>query len=94
MTIAETLKQSIQKALESLNISDVSFVVEHPSDLSHGDYATNVALAASKSLGKNPREVAEMIVSEIKNQVIPEIIDITIAGPGFINFKLAPEFFN
>ncbi len=94
MTIAETIKQSIQKALESLNISDVSFVVEHPSDLSHGDYATNVALAASKSTQKNPREVAEMIVGEIKTQNIPEISDISIAGPGFINFTLAPEFFN
>ncbi len=94
MTIAETIQQSIQKALESLNISDVSFVVEHPSDLDHGDYATNVALAASKSTQKNPREVAEMIVNEIKKQVIPEISDITIAGPGFINFTLAPEFFN
>ncbi len=94
MTIAETIQQSIQKALESLNISDVSFVVEHPSDLSHGDYATNVALAASKSTQKNPREVAEMIVGEIKTQNIPEISDISIAGPGFINFTLAPEFFN
>jgi arginyl-tRNA synthetase len=94
MTIAETIQQSIQKALESLNIPDVSFVVEHPSDLSHGDYATNVALAASKSTQKNPREVAEMIVNEIKKQAIPEISDITIAGPGFINFTLATEFFN
>lgn len=94
MTIAQTIQQSIQKALESLHISDVSFVVEHPTDLSHGDYATNVALAASKSLGKNPREVAEMIVSEIRTQNIVEISDITIAGPGFINFTLAPEFFN
>ena len=94
MTIAETIQQSIQKALGFLNISDVSFVVEHPSDLAHGDYATNVALVASKSLGKNPREVAEMIVSEIKTQNIQEISDITIAGPGFINFTLVPEFFN
>ena len=94
MTIAETIQQSIQKALGFLNISDVSFVVEHPSDLAHGDYATNVALVASKSLGKNPREVAEMIVSEIKTQNIQEISDITIAGPGFINFTFVPEFFN
>lgn len=94
MTIAETIKQAIQKALESLNISNVSFVVEHPSDLSHGDYATNVALAASKSTQKNPREVAEMIVGEIKTQNIAEISDISIAGPGFINFTLVPDFFN
>lgn len=93
MTIAVKLYQSIQKALESLGVSDVSFVVEHPSDLSHGDYATNVAFAASKSVGKNPRETAEVIVAELDKQHIPEIVTTSIAGPGFINITLIPDFF-
>lgn len=93
MTIAHKLKSVISQALQNLDISGVSFVVEHPADLAHGDYATNVAMAASKALGKNPREVAEIIVSEINNQNVPEIESIEIAGPGFINFKLVPEFF-
>lgn len=91
--ISTIIRTAIEKALKNLDITEVSFVVEHPTDLSHGDYSTNIAMAASKSLGKNPRVVAEMIVDEIKQQNIPEIADIEIAGPGFINFKLAPEFF-
>ena len=91
--ISGKLRSVIEKTLQKLDVSEVSFVVEHPTDLSHGDYSTNIAMAASKSLGKNPRLVAEMIVDEIKQQKIPEIADIEIAGPGFINFKLVPEFF-
>ncbi len=91
--ISTGIRAAIEKALQNLDISGVSFVVEHPTDLSRGDYATNVAMAASKTLGKNPREVAEMIVAEINNQNVPEIESIEIAGPGFINFKLVPEFF-
>jgi arginyl-tRNA synthetase len=91
--ISKVIRESIEKALQNLDISGVSFVVEHPTDLAHGDYATNVAMAASKALGKNSREVAEIIVSEINNQNVPEIESIEIAGPGFINFKLVPEFF-
>ncbi len=94
MTIAEILKKHISEALHNLGISGVNFVVEHPTDLSHGDYATNAALAASKPLGKNPREAAEMMLGEIKKQDMADILDITIAGPGFINFALTPEFFN
>lgn len=93
MTIAEKLENSISQALGNLGIQGVSFVLEHPTDLAHGDYATNAALVVSKPLGKNPHEIAEMIVNEIKNQNIPEIETIKIAGPGFINFTLTSEFF-
>lgn len=91
--ISGKLRSVIEKTLQNLDVSEVSFVVEHPTDLSHGDYSTNIAMAASKSLGKNPRVVAEMIVDEIKKEIFPEIANIEIAGPGFINFKLVPEFF-
>lgn len=93
MTIAEKLKNSISQALENLGIQGVSFVLEHPTDLAHGDYATNAALVVSKPFGKNPHEIAEIIVNEIKNQNIPEIETIKIAGPGFINFTLTSGFF-
>lgn len=93
MNIASKLHQVIEKALGNLEISGVNFTVEHPVDLSHGDYATNVAMVTAKSLGKNPKEVAEMIVAEIKKQENSEIETIKIAGPGFINFTLSPEFF-
>lgn len=73
-------------------ISGCSFSVEHPAILSHGDYATNVALHAAKLLGKNPRDVAEMLVQELEGK-IAEVERLEIAGPGFINFHLTRDFF-
>jgi arginyl-tRNA synthetase len=93
MTIAEKLKSSIEAVLGNLGISGVSFTLEHPTELSHGDYATNVALAGAKQIGKNPREVAEMVVAELEKNKIAEIESVSIAGPGFINFKLDKKFF-
>lgn len=88
-----TITGAIHRALEELGLTEaVSFVVEHPADLTHGDYATNVALVASKPLKQPPRAVAEAIVAVLTG-TIPEVADITIAGPGFINFTLERSFF-
>ncbi|HBR70274.1 TPA: arginine--tRNA ligase [Candidatus Dependentiae bacterium] len=55
-----------------------------------GDLSTNAALILSKKIGKNPREIAEII---IKNFSHPLVKKTEIAGPGFINFLLTPEAF-
>ena len=93
MTIAENLKTHIEKVLANLGISNASFVLEHPTDLTHGDYATNVALSSAKFVGKKPSDLAQDIVNELKAINIPEIESLEIAGPGFINIKIVPEFF-
>lgn len=93
MSIAERLKKAIADALKNLGADGVSFTLEHPADLAHGDYATNAAMAAAKLLGKNPREVAELVKAEIEKGSLAEIQSIEIAGPGFINFKLSKNFF-
>jgi len=59
--IRESIEAAVKEALQSLQAGDVSFVVERPGDMAHGDYSTNAALAASKALKKNPREVAEQL---------------------------------
>jgi arginyl-tRNA synthetase len=89
----EKLEIYILNAARALGISLERVVVEHPADTKNGDYATNIALAISKQLGKNPREVAEMLVAEFNKNLLPEIDAVEIAGPGFINFRLKPEFF-
>ncbi len=58
-------------------------------DEQFGDFATNVALQIAKQVNKNPREVAEQIVEHVRTHLGGKIRDITIAGPGFINFKLS-----
>ena len=65
-------------------------VVEPPKDASHGDISTNAAMVLSKSAGKNPRELAEQFKSLFKQ--IDCVTDISVAGPGFINFKLKTDF--
>ena len=88
----EVIREAINDVLEELGFSDADFTVEHPSELSHGDYATNVAMAVAKSAGQNPRQLAEVIVGKLQDQI--EYVDkIDVAGPGFINFHLSRDFF-
>lgn len=58
-------------------------------DTQFGDYATNVALQLAKPLGKNPREVAELIAEELRQT--GDFSEVTIAGPGFINLRVAAK---
>lgn len=90
----ETIKKLVTKALQdTFSIESVAFVVEQPKDISHGDYSTNAAMVVSKQLGKNPKEVAEALMSVMNENKPSEISLVSIAGPGFINFTLAPEYF-
>lgn len=57
--------------------------------LEFGDYATNIALVLAGQLGKNPREIAEAIATELRNQA--ELAEVTVAGPGFINLRLSDQ---
>lgn len=52
-----------------------------------GDYATNVAMQLAKKLGKNPREIAEQIVEELRKN--EDFTEVSVAGPGFINIRLS-----
>lgn len=56
-------------------------------DETHGDLATNVAMALAGSLGQNPREIAEKLATKISN--LDGIKSVEVAGPGFINVRLA-----
>jgi arginyl-tRNA synthetase len=53
------------------------------------DFQSNGALAAAKAAGRNPREIANEVVERLKGD--PRLLAIDIAGPGFINMRLAPE---
>ena len=61
--------------------------VEPPRDPSHGDLSTNAAMVLAKPAGMNPRAVAELIVGKL--QELPEVTGAEIAGPGFINLRVA-----
>jgi arginyl-tRNA synthetase len=81
----------LRQALAGLGVSDANIVLERPKVEAHGDIATNVALQSAKGLKKNPRDVATAIVDALKiNPAAAELIESTeVAGPGFINLRIA-----
>jgi arginyl-tRNA synthetase len=71
---------------------EAAFSVEAPRDPRHGDFAVNAAMVIAKAAGKPPRELAAAIVEAVR--AVDEARDVAaleIAGPGFINVRLAPE---
>lgn len=87
------LRTYIEQALKELGVTDATFVVERPADMAHGDYATNVAMAVAKKLGKNPRAFAEEVKMKLDAIADPDIAAVEIAGPGFINIRCSKKFF-
>jgi arginyl-tRNA synthetase len=63
--------------------------VEAPRDASHGDLATNAAMVLAKAAGTNPRALAELIKAKL--EALPTVTSVEIAGPGFINLRLAAD---
>ena len=82
----------LRQALAGLGVPDANIVLERPKVEAHGDVATNVALQIAKGLMKNPREVATAIVDALKiNPAATQLIESAeVAGPGFINLRIAP----
>lgn len=90
----ETIKDMVLKALKEEGIDpSLDFVVEHPADLSKGDYSTNVAMAYSKILKQSPAVLAGNLVKKLEVMLSSFISKVEVAGPGFINFHLASPFF-
>jgi len=87
----ETVAALIEQALAGLGIAGVPVVLERPKVEAHGDLACTVALQVAKGLKKNPREVATAIADALRvNPGGQGLIDtVEIAGPGFINLRLA-----
>lgn len=93
MDVQIKIKSAIQTALKSLGITAPEITLEHPADAVNGDFATNVALALAKQTKSNPRELAEKIVTVLREARIESVDKIEMAGPGFINFYLSKRFF-
>ncbi|HUF74161.1 MAG TPA: arginine--tRNA ligase [Gammaproteobacteria bacterium] len=95
----QKLEQIVRSALRSLadrdgpaELAALDPGIERARDPAHGDFASNVAMRAAKLAGLKPRELAEAIVAAMPSDPIVAAID--IAGPGFINFRLATSAFH
>lgn len=89
----EVIHTAVVEKLRALGLPEASFVVEHPGELVHGDYACNVAMVVAKEAGKAPRVIAEQLLAALEG-VIPQVANIEVAGPGFLNFHLSRDFFS
>lgn len=66
--------------------------IEIPKDTAHGDYACSYAMAAAREMKKAPRQIAETLVSEL-SLAGSFFESAEIAGAGFINFRLSPDWY-
>ncbi|QCU72335.1 arginine--tRNA ligase [Luteimonas yindakuii] len=90
------LRALIEQGLDALrtrgdlpaDLASPDFIVERPKDRSHGDFSTNVAMLLAKPARSNPRALAQALTTALPQTGLVASVD--IAGPGFINFRLAP----
>jgi arginyl-tRNA synthetase len=90
MILHELIRNEILRHLEEYGLfeGDIQFALEKPRDKSHGDLSSNVAMVCAKRLGRKPRELAGELAANL-NFDRDVISSVEIAGPGFINFRLA-----
>ena len=96
----EQLRELLLQALRTLqndstlpaDLEVPSFVIERARNRDHGDFATNAAMLLAKPARAKPRELAEKLVAALPANTL--VAKVEIAGPGFINFFLAPTAYH
>ena len=83
------LDELVAEAALPADLNRKAVAVEPPRDPAHGDLATNAAMVLAKGAGTNPRALAERIKPKL--EAAPGVIGVEIAGPGFINLRLAED---
>ena len=83
------LTELLQQALRSVapQQADAPILIERPKQAGHGDFASNLALQLARSLRASPRDIAQRLVRELPRS--PWVVEVEVAGAGFINFRLA-----
>ena len=84
--ICLAIKASVKETF-ALEAEDNMIMVERPRDPKMGDYSTNIAMRLAKSLHKKPVDIANELIVSLKGN-LEEASEISVAGPGFINFKI------
>ena len=84
--IIDQLHLIVDKLIKESGIDDLDYQIklQENKGKEHGDYASNIAMILAKSLGRNPKDLAENISKNFK--LDDQILKIEVAGPGFINF--------
>ncbi|MBB3345575.1 arginine--tRNA ligase [Sphingomonas sp. BK069] len=97
MTLFTRFAAHLDAALDALTAAGLlpagldrrNVTVEPPRDPSHGDLATNAAMVLAKPAATNPRALAEALAGELRQ--LPDVAEVSVAGPGFINLRLRDD---
>ncbi len=89
--IRDQLATALRDALVALGVDPLpeTISLERPARREHGDWSSNVALAVAKRAGRNPRELAQQLAAHLSAEAPAHVTAVEIAGPGFVNFRLA-----
>lgn len=94
--LKKAIENAIEKAITNGELPQAEaapFIIETPADRSHGDFATNAAMAGAKAFRMPPFKIAQAITSNLDLE--GTMFDrFETAGPGFINFFLGTEFYS
>ena len=96
MNLFSEIRALVNSALDTMIAEGVlptgldtsAVTVEPPRDPAHGDMATNAAMVLAKPAGQKPREIAEALATRLRAD--PRVSSAEVAGPGFLNLRLAP----
>ncbi len=93
--IRTSLSDALRGALVAAGVdlpADFQVGLERPARREHGDWSSNAALAIAKGAGRNPRELAAELSAWLEENRPEHVAEVSVAGPGFVNFKLAPSW--
>lgn len=92
--IRDTLAAAVESAAAGIGLDPaaVTWTMERPARREHGDWSCNIAMASAKAAGRPPRDIAGDLVSALEQADLAHVEAVEIAGPGFVNFRLAPSW--
>ncbi|MBI4552947.1 MAG: arginine--tRNA ligase [Candidatus Latescibacteria bacterium] len=96
LTVRDYLTQGLRTAVAALYGSDRAsepVPLEAPTNPDHGDLSTSLALSLARQVKQSPRALAETIVRALAFDP-DRVSEVWVAGPGFINFRLGPQWLN
>ena len=90
MNLHQTVEREAAAAFAAAGIADSPVVLQPTKNAEHGDFQINGVMGAAKKAKQNPRELAQKVVEALADNAVIESAE--VAGPGFINLRLSPEF--
>jgi arginyl-tRNA synthetase len=90
MNLYQTVEREAQAAFAAAGLSDSPVVLQAAKNPDFGDFQINGVMGAAKKAKQNPRELAQKVAEALADNAVIESAE--VAGPGFINLRLRPDF--